>query len=106
VAPIKTPHKHTITKIPDKLWDEIISVLPQEKPGNTVGRPIVLYRKVMDGIAYVLRTGRRWKMLPREYGSSSTCHRRFQQWVELDVFKKLWFKVLEKYDNKKGTKWI
>jgi hypothetical protein len=43
-----------IIRIPDKLWDEIKKVLPKEKPSNTVGRPITPYRKVLDGILYVL----------------------------------------------------
>ena len=105
MASVHNPHKHTITKIPDELWDEIIAVLPQEKPGNAVGRPIVPFRKVMDGIMYVLRTGCQWKMLPREYGSGSTCHRRFQKWIRLDVFKKMWIRLLKAYDSKKGIKW-
>jgi transposase len=105
VASVHNQHKHTITKTPDKLWDEIVSVLPKEKPDNAVGRPIVPYRKVMDGLMYVLRTGCQWKMLPREYGSGSTCHRRFQEWVKLDVFKKAWVRLLKEYDNKKGIKW-
>jgi hypothetical protein len=53
----KSKNKFSITKIPDKLWDEVISVLPAEKPDNTIGRPIVPYRKAMDGIVYVLRKG-------------------------------------------------
>jgi transposase len=101
----KKKHKQTITRIPDKLWDEIITVFPIEKLVNTVGRPIVPYRKVMDGIVYVLRTGCQWKMLPGEYGSGSTCHRRFQQWVRLDIFKKLWIDALKTCDDKKGIKW-
>jgi transposase len=105
VASVHNQHKHTITKTPDKLWDEIVSVLPKEKPDNAVGRPIVPYRKVMDGLMYVLRTGCQWKMLPREYGSGSTCHRRFQEWVKLDVFKKVWVRLLKEYGNKKGIKW-
>ena len=39
-------------------------------------------------------------MLPIEYGSGSTCHRRFQQWNRLDAFKKTWIKLLKIYDNK------
>jgi len=105
VASVHNPRKHTITKIPDELWDKIVTVLPREKPENAVGRPIVPFRKVMDGVMYVLRTGCQWKMLPREYGSGSTCHRRFQKWVELDVFKKMWIKLLKAYDNKNGIKW-
>jgi transposase len=87
----------TILKISDELWDEIKIILPKEKPLRTVGRPIVKYRKVLDGILYILRTGCQWKMLPSEYGSGSTCHRRFQEWVELDIFKKIWIRLLEIY---------
>ena len=95
----------TIRKIPDELWDEIRNILPKEKPPKTVGRPIIPFRKVLDGIVYVLRTGCQWKMLSSEYGSGSTCHRRFQKWVELDVFKRIWVKLLKAYDNKQGVKW-
>src|SRR3954451_9086523 len=59
----------------------------------------------MDGIVYVLRTGYHWKMLPRESGSGSTCHRRFQEWVQLDIFRKIWIRALALYDDKKGIRW-
>ena len=55
----------TITFIPDDLWNEIKNILPDEKPENTIGRPIVPYRKVIDGIMFVLRTGCQWKMIPQ-----------------------------------------
>src|SRR5215469_10967332 len=96
----------TLFKIPDELWDKIKSILPKEKPLRTVGsRRIVRYRKVIDGILYVLRTGCQWKMLPKEYGSSSTCHRRFQEWNKLDVFKKGWIRLLKIYDDLIGINW-
>jgi transposase len=77
----------TITKISDETWNIITDLLPDEKPKNTIGRPAIPFRKVLDGILYVLRTGCQWKMLlPKEYGSGSTCHRRFQQWVQLGPF--------------------
>ena len=81
------------------------SILPREKPNNTVGRPAIPFRKVLDGIVYVLRSGCQWKMLPKEFGSGSTCHRRFQQWVQIDIFKKIWIILLKEYDHKKGIKW-
>ena len=91
--------------IPDELWNEIKKILPKEKSSETVGRPIVPYRKVLDGILYVLRTGCHWKMLPKEHGSGSTCHRRFQEWNRLDVFKKTWVKLLKIYDDLIGINW-
>jgi putative transposase len=44
-------------------------------------------------------------MLPREYGSSSTSHRRFGEWYTLDVFKKTWVRLLIIYDNIIGINW-
>ena len=46
------------------LWDEIRFILPSEKPNNTIGRPAVPFRKVLDCIVYVLRTECQWKMIP------------------------------------------
>ena len=97
--------ERTIIKITDGLWDEIGNILPKEKPPKTVGRPIVPFRKVLDGILYILRTGCQWKMLPKEYGSGSTCHRRFQKWVELGVFKRTRVRLLKIYDNMIGINW-
>ncbi len=95
----------TIISLTDELWDEIRNILPKEKPSKTVGRPIIPYRKVLDGILYILRTGCQWKLLPSEFGSGSTCHRRFQEWNRLDVFKKIWVKLLKIYDGMIGIKW-
>jgi transposase len=95
----------TIRRIPDLVWNEVKEILPKEKPPKTVGRPSVPYRTVLDGILYVLRTGCQWKTLPREYGSGSTCHRRFQQWIRIGVFQKLWIRLLKIYDDIQGIKW-
>jgi len=46
-------------------------------------------------------------MLPKEYGSgSTTCHRRFQEWIVSDVFRKLWIRLLEVYDGLRGIGWM
>ena len=51
-------------------------------------------------------TGCQWrKMLPKEYGSGSTCHRRFQEWNRRYVFKKTWIKLLKIYDDLIGINW-
>src|SRR5215203_6307181 len=102
----KRKYVRTIIRIPDDLWNEIKNILPDEKPENTIGRPVISYRKVLDGILFVLRTGCQWKMLPKEYGSGSTCHRRFQEWTVYKVFQRLWVKLLKVYDDLKGISWI
>lgn len=95
----------TIRRIPDDLWLEVQPLLPPEKKPGTNGRPVVPFRKVLDGILFVLRTGCQWKDLSAEYGSGSTCHKRFQEWVRMGVFRKLWVKLLERYDELRGIKW-
>ena len=95
----------TIWRIPDDLWEELRPLLPPEKPRGSKGRPVVPYRRVLDGILYVLRTGCQWKAVPREFGSGSTCHRRFQEWVTQGVFEQCWVKLLERYDALQGIRW-
>ena len=58
--------------LPDDLWNEVKNIFPAEKPVETIGRPVVPFRKVLDGVLYMLRTGCQWNMLPKEYGSGST----------------------------------
>ncbi len=95
----------TIWRIPNDLWTELQPLLPPEKPPGTPGRPVVPFRQVLDGILYVLRTGCQWKALPNEYGTGSTCHRRFQQWVQAGVFAQLWATLLTRYDARHGIRW-
>jgi len=79
-------------------------LLPIEKPKYTVSHPTIPFRKVMNGILYVLRTECQWKILPKKYGAS-TCNRWFHQWVQLDIQKDMG-SLLGEYDNKKDIKWI
>ena len=72
----------TIWRMPDGLWADCRPLLPPEKPPGTRGRPVVPFRQVLDGILHVLRTGCQWKAVPREFGSGSTVHARFQEWTQ------------------------
>src|SRR4029078_11382798 len=94
----KKQHLPTIRRIPDDLWNEVKNILPAEKPIETIGRPIVPFRKVIDSILlYVLRTVCQWNMLPREYGSGFThVIEDFRSGlVKERIFEKLWIRLLE-----------
>ncbi len=95
----------TIWRIPDGLWDECRPILPAERPPGTPGRPAVPFRTVLDGILFVLRTGCQWKAVPAEFGSGSTCHRRFQAWVADGTWRRLWADQLRRYDAEHGIGW-
>ena len=30
----------------------------------------------------------------------------FQQWIQIDIFKKIWIRLLKEYDYKEGIKWM
>jgi len=76
-------------RIPDELWQRMEPLLPKMRKSRKGGRPRLAYRKVADGIFYVLRTGCQWKAAPPEFGSGSSLHRYFQQWAKLGVFERL-----------------
>ena len=95
----------TIWRIPDLMWERIRAWLPPEKPAGTPGRPEVSFRMVLDGILYVLRTGCQWKAVPKEFGSGSTVHRRFQSWEEAGIFSAILAQMLGWYDEQLGIGW-
>ncbi len=95
----------TLWRIPNDLWELLRALLPPEKALGTVGRPAVPYRTVLDGILYVLRTGCQWKAVPEEFGSGSTCHKRFQEWITWGFFLNGWRLLLRRYDDLRGIQW-
>ena len=98
---------HRDWRIPDALWKRILPLLPPRKP-HPLGchRLRVDDRKAMEAIFFVLRTGCQWNALNATgLCSSSSAHRRFQEWVEADVFVALWEKGLVEYDALQGIDW-
>jgi putative transposase len=95
----------TIWRIPDDLWLIVRHVLPREELQRSRGRPWIDPRRIVDGVLFVLRTGCQWKAVPREFGSGSTVHRRFQRWVEQGVWEAMWQLLLQYYDAAVGLEW-
>jgi transposase len=70
------------------------------------GRPRTPDRRCADAIFYVLRTGCQWEALNQtDLCAKSTAHDRFQEWVEADVFLKLWQVGVEQFDELHGIEW-
>ena len=94
-------------RLPDKLWAKMEPLLPP-RPAHPLGchNPRVPDRAAMDAIFFVLRTGCQWNAL-RETGlcSSSSAHRRFQEWVQAGVFAAFWRRGLLAYDAMRGIDW-
>ncbi|HEY6040119.1 MAG TPA: transposase [Kofleriaceae bacterium] len=86
-------------EIPDALWEQVEALLPPIPEGPKRGRPPIPSRTILSGIVYRLRTGAQWKALPSQFGSGSTCHARFQAWSEAGIFRRLFEKLVEFYDE-------
>ena len=90
----------------DELWARVEPLLPEPKRDPVGrGRPRVDARRIFAGILYVLRNGCLWKAVPREFGSGSTLHRRFQEWERDGVFMRIWQVGLAEYDDLVGIAW-
>ncbi len=91
--------------VTDEQWKKLEPLLPQPKPSPKGGRKRRSNREVFEGIAWVLRSGARWKDLPREYPSPPTCWRRLQEWEEQGVWLRIWRKFLSELDEQGQLEW-
>ena len=77
-------------KLTDHQWKVIEPLLPElKKREDGRGRPWIESRLILDGIFWILRSGARWKDMPKDLPPYQTCHRRFQQWIECGVMEKI-----------------
>ena len=94
-------------RIPDWLWEPMEPLLPPPPP-HPLGchRPRVPNRDAMNAILLVLRTGMQWNALDLTgVCSSSSAHRRFQEWTKAGVFHEFWRQGLLEYDQVVGIDW-
>ena len=86
----------------DEQWAKLEPLLPKEQSS---GRPWADNRRVLEGILWVLKTGARWRDLPKEYPSASTCWRRLRRWEEQDIWLKIWRHFLAELDQQGRLDW-
>lgn len=76
--------------IPEEIWKRLRPLLSNRKTNpQKGGRPRLDDRVAMAAIFYRVRTGIQWRDIPTMFGSKSTLHRRFQEWVVLEFLIKL-----------------
>ena len=92
-------------ELTDEQWARIEPLLPKFKRSAKGGRKPADNRRIFEGILWVLRSGARWKDLPQEYPSPSTCWRRLHDWEEQDVWLDIWRAFLAELDAKGQLDW-
>jgi transposase len=101
-------------EVSDEFWKRVDPLVPvreresgkmfRRKQGG--GRKAMSARRVFEGIVFVLRTGCQWKALPKErFGSASSIHKYFRQWLKAGFFLNLWRAGLAEYDDMEGIIW-
>jgi len=91
-----------VTDVSDEQWQVLAPLLPRQGP---MGRPRADDRRTLNGILYVLRTGCRWDVLPRRYGSFVTCWRRLRTWQQDGTWDRVWRSLLKTLDAHHGVDW-
>lgn len=77
-------------ELTNEQWERIQDLIPDPvKRADGRGRPARDKRQVLEGVLWILRTGAPWKDLPVRFPPYQTCHRRFQQWQEQGVMRRV-----------------
>lgn len=93
------------TQLTEKQWLLIAPLFPWKRPMRVSGRPKALPRDCLEGILWILRTGARWKDLPKHFPSYTTCWRRLRDWTRDGTFQRAWAKLLRKLDGMRRLNW-
>ena len=93
------------SELTDRHWLLIAELFQNPDPSPAGGRPRIEPRPCLEGVLWVLRTGARWKDLPKIFPSPATCWRRLKEWTESGVFQQAWERVLHKLDGLGRLNW-
>lgn len=86
-------------ELTDEQWKLIADLFPESPVGPKGGRPPVKPRPCVEGILWMLRTGARWRDLPKRFPSPATCWRRLSAWTESGIWEKAWGRLLRRLDR-------
>src|SRR5262245_58712771 len=83
----------------DEQWQRIAPHLPKHRPSPKGGRPCANDRECLEGILWLLRTGARWRDIPVDLPSGSTCSRRLRDWVGEEILQDIHTILIEELDD-------
>ena len=92
-------------QLSDEQWSLISDLFPVPARDPRGGRPRIDSRQCLEGILWVLRSGARWKDLPRSFPSYVTCWRRFAQWSLSGVWDQAWQRLIKQLDERGQINW-
>ena len=91
-------------ELTDEQWHLIADLFSDPPVGPNGGRPVVASRRCFEGIVWMLRSGARWKDLPKHLPSTTTCWRRHKEWTEAGLWEKAWARLARMLDRQGRVK--
>src|SRR5512136_1243926 len=89
----------------DAQWKRIEPLLPQRKLRKR-GRPPKDNRRAVEGMLWILKTGARWRDLPKDLGvRASVCWTRLRRWEAPGVWLRRWRALLSELDPRGKLDW-
>ncbi|MDA7980972.1 MAG: transposase [Pirellulales bacterium] len=76
-------------------WERLAPHLPKHPRSPKGGRSRADDRECLEGILWLLRTGARWRDLPVDMPSGSTCWRRLAEWSGEEVLQHIQALLIE-----------
>src|SRR5262245_33851208 len=73
--------RRTKRVLTDAHWERIAPLLPEHPRSPKGGRPWADDRECLEGILWLLRSGARWRDIPVDLPSGSSCWRRLREWA-------------------------
>ena len=92
--------RHTKRVLTDEQWARLEPHLPKHPPAPKGGRPWVNDRECLEGILWLLRAGARWRDIPSDLPSGSTCWRRLQVWAGEGILEEIQALLIEELDER------
>src|SRR5262245_42184247 len=92
-------------QLTDEQWALIADLFAEPPPDARGGRPRANARRCLEGILWVLKSGSRWKDLPRCFPSYVTCWRRFVDWSGEGIWDEAWRRLVHKLDEQGQVAW-
>lgn len=92
-------------QLTEQQWTRLEPLLPKYVPSPRGGRTPKPNRDCLEGILWVLRSGARWKDIPKGFPSGPTCWRRLRDWEEQGVWQRVWRSLLKDLDAQGRLDW-
>jgi transposase len=86
----------------DEQWEQLEPHFPKHLPSPKGGRPWISNRECLEGILWLLRAGSRWRDIPVDLPSGSTCWRRLQEWAGEGILEEIHALLMEELDEQEA----